>query len=105
MPETVLRTMVRGMAQQLGLAMMPRWSMAASGFTSGTTSGTLGSRRQAELLSITTVPAATAAGARLVLAKLPAENMTTSSATKASGVASTTWTRTPLKLIIDPAGH
>jgi hypothetical protein len=50
---------------QLGLAMIPfggAWSRA-SGLTSVTTSGTSGSIRQAEELSTTIAPAATACGA------------------------------------------
>src|SRR6059058_3428353 len=45
------------MAQQLGLAMIPRWPRRASGLISGTTSGTCGSRRNAEELSMTVAPA------------------------------------------------
>ena len=49
---------------QLGLATMPfgRWSRA-SALTSDTTSGTSGSMRHADELSITTVPTAAIAGA------------------------------------------
>ena len=49
---------------QLGLAMMPLGvCRAASGLTSETTSGTSGSIRQADELSMTTAPAAAALGA------------------------------------------
>ena len=51
------RATVSRIVVQLGLAMMPRCSNAAAGFTSGTTSGTPGSRRKALELSITTAPA------------------------------------------------
>ena len=51
------------MVEQLGLEMMPRWPSAASGFTSGTTSGTCGSIRKALDLSITMQPRFTASGA------------------------------------------
>jgi hypothetical protein len=46
--------------EQFGLAMMPflRKSLTASAFTSGTISGTSGSMRQVDELSITTAPAA-----------------------------------------------
>jgi len=40
---------------QFGLAIRPRWRMAASGFTSGTTAGTSGSGESVEL-SITIAP-------------------------------------------------
>src|SRR5476649_288483 len=52
------------MVEQLGLAMMPRrlYCAIAARFTSGTTSGTSGSMRQYEVLSITTAPALTARG-------------------------------------------
>ena len=47
------------MVVQFGLAMMPLGRCrAASGLTSATTSGTSGSIRQADELSITTAPAA-----------------------------------------------
>src|SRR5438270_6053159 len=52
------------MAQQLGLAMIPRWPRRVSGLISGTTSGTCGSRRKAEELSMTVAPARTASGAK-----------------------------------------
>ena len=47
------------MVEQLGLAMMFFFgrSLSVSGFTSGTTSGTSGSMRQALELSITSAPA------------------------------------------------
>ncbi len=49
---------------QFGFAMMPLGrSRAAAGFTSGTTSGTSGSIRNAAELSTTTAPAAAATGA------------------------------------------
>ena len=54
------------MVLQLGLAMMPFGRLAAdSMFTSGTTSGTSGSIRQALELSMTTAPRAAAAGRQL----------------------------------------
>jgi hypothetical protein len=49
--------------EQLGFETMPRWPSSASGFTSGTTSGTEGSMRNALDLSTTTQPRATASGA------------------------------------------
>ena len=62
------------MVVQLGLAMMPLGRCAkAWAFTSGTTSGTSGSIRHAEELSITTAPACATTGAREREAVLPAE--------------------------------
>ena len=53
------------MVEQLGLAMIPLGrSAAAAAFTSGTTSGTCGSIRHADELSITVAPRAAASGAR-----------------------------------------
>jgi hypothetical protein len=47
------------MVVQFGLAMIRPWALAMSpGFTSLQTSGISGSRRKAELLSITMTPAA-----------------------------------------------
>ena len=82
-PASASRRFSGGMATmvvQLGLATMPLGiDSSACGLTSDTTSGTSGSRRQAEELSITTAPweAARSAKARLVVA--PAENRQTSS--------------------------
>ena len=53
----------RGIAQQFGLATIPSFSAARAPFTSGTTSGTVGSMRKALDLSTTTAPAFTAWGA------------------------------------------
>src|SRR5215213_2267200 len=44
------------MVEQLALAMRPLWSFRASAFTSGTTSGTLGSSRKSLPLSMTIAP-------------------------------------------------
>ena len=57
---------------QFGLAMMPSWRARSCALTSGTTSGTLGSMRNAEELSITIAPAARAAGANSRLRVAPA---------------------------------
>ena len=51
-------------ATQFGLAMMPRCVAMAPPFTSGTTSGTSASMRNAEELSTTTAPWRTATGAK-----------------------------------------
>ena len=59
-----LSTGIAAIVVQLGLAMMPlRASAIASGLTSLTTSGTSGSIRQAEELSMTIAPAAANRGA------------------------------------------
>ena len=64
---------------QLGLATMPLGIESnACGFTSDTTSGTSGSRRQAEELSITAAPAAATRSAMALLVVAPAENRHTS---------------------------
>ena len=65
---------------QFGLATIPFGIEArASAFTSGTTSGTSGSMRQADELSITVAPAAATRGARARDAVAPAENRARSS--------------------------
>ncbi len=67
------------MVVQFGLAMMPLGRFAiASGLTSETTSGTSGSRRQAEELSMTTAPAAATLGASSLEVEPPAEKITMS---------------------------
>ncbi len=64
---------------QLGLAMIPSGrSSSASALTSGTTSGTRGSIRQADELSTTTTPAAATLGASACEVAPPAENSATS---------------------------
>src|SRR5437763_7177256 len=69
-------------AAQFGFEMIPLWRAISSGLISGTTSGTAGSMRKAEELSMTTAPWRTAAGAywRAVLA--PAENSARSTPAK-----------------------
>ena len=67
------------MVVQLGLATMPlgMWSRAWA-LTSGTTSGTSGSMRQADELSMTMAPAAATRGASSRDVAPPAENRTMS---------------------------
>ena len=68
------------MVVQLGLATMPLGMFfSACGLTSATTSGTLGSLRQAEELSMTMAPAAATTGASFRDVSPPAEKKTTSS--------------------------
>ena len=63
------------MVVQLGLAMMPFGRCASMwALTSGTTSGTSGSIRQAEELSITVAPACATTGAKARDVVFPAEN-------------------------------
>ncbi len=67
---------------------MPAWPSRSSGFTCETTSGTVGSIRQADELSITVAPWATAAGASSSETSPPAENSAMSTPSKAPGTAS-----------------
>ena len=63
------------MVEQFGLAMMPRRMRdSASGFTSGTTSGTSGSMRNWLVLSITMHPASAARGAWIADTAAPGLN-------------------------------
>ncbi len=59
---------------QFGLAIIPLFFNASSGFTSGTTNGTSLSILNAEELSTTTAPALTADGANSFDLDAPAEN-------------------------------
>jgi hypothetical protein len=87
-----LSTQTSGIVQQFGTAMMPSCSSARSGFTSGTTSGTLGSMRHADDLSSTTELPRTACGtsSRLAAAPTAKKNTSTPAFASASGVASST---------------
>ena len=81
---------------QLGLATMPfRIELNAAALTSGTTSGTSGSIRQAEELSTTTAPASVNRGARTREAPPPMENKARSSPERSAVAASSTSTSTP----------
>ncbi len=73
-------TGIAAIVVQFGLAMMPLGrSVIAEGLTSETTSGTWGSRRQAEELSITTGPASATFSASALDVAPPAEKSTMSS--------------------------
>ena len=73
-------TGIAAIVVQFGLAMMPlRTSASACGLTSLTTSGTSGSIRQAEQLSMTITPAAANRGASAFEVAPPAENIAMSS--------------------------
>ena len=79
------------MVVQFGLAMMPlRASPMAPGLTSDTTSGTSGSMRNAEELSMTVTPAATNLGASSRDDVAPAENRAMSSPDGSATAASST---------------
>ncbi len=88
---------------QLGLAMMPTCLAMASGLTSGTTSGMPSLRRKALLLSTTTAPAATAAGAYSLEMPPPALNSAICTPAKLSRVSSSTASVCPAKVIVLPA--
>ena len=76
---------------QLGLAMMPlRASATASGLTSDTTSGTSGSMRHADELSMTVTPAAAKRGASSRDEVAPAEKRAMSSPAGSAMAASST---------------
>jgi len=74
------------MVEQLGLAMMPLGGfLMRRAFTSGTTSGTSGSMRQAEELSTTIVPRSAAIGPHSRERAAPAEKSAMSTPANASG--------------------
>ena len=88
-----LSTGIAAMVVQLGLAMMPFGRrLASDGLTSETTSGTSGSIRQADELSMTTAPASATRGAYSLELPLPAENRTMSRPPKSAVAASSTVT-------------
>ncbi len=66
--------------------MIPLCSFKSARFTSGTTSGTSGSIRNALVLSITTAPRFAASFANTFETEPPALNNATSTPSKASGV-------------------
>ncbi len=102
-----MRTGIAAIVVQFGLAMMPlRASRSAPGFTSETTSGTSGSMRHAEELSMTTAPAAANRSACAFDVAPPAEKSATSIPRRSSvGVAATSSTTTsvPRHGSVDPA--
>jgi hypothetical protein len=81
--------------EQFGLAMIPRCVAIWSGLISGTTSGTSGCIRNAELLSTTTAPWATAFGPHSLLTEPPAENSASSAPRSASSDSASTGTLSP----------
>ena len=91
--------------EQLGLAMMPSWAAASSGFTWETTSGMPGSMRHCAELSMTTAPRAAASGASTFDTSPPAEKSAISTPSKAAGVASWTGHSRPAKVIERPSAR
>src|SRR5919112_430675 len=91
-------TGIAAMVVQFGLAMMPlRISARACGLTSLTISGTSGSRRQAELLSMTVTPASANRGACAREVVAPAEKIAMSRPVGSAVAASST--------VISPPAH
>ena len=82
--------------------MIPLCARAASGFTSGTTSGTSGSIRNAELSSITRVPLAATWGANSRASSVETEKNAMSRPRHASTVNSSTASDSPANVIRDP---
>src|SRR6266851_6154157 len=93
----------RTAAVQFGLAIRPSWRARSCAFTSGTTSGTLGSMRKADELSITIAPAARAAGANSRLRPAPALKKAMSMPLKESAFSSSTLQALPLNSSVLPA--
>src|SRR3712207_7772439 len=92
------------MVVQLGLAMMPlRTSARACGLTSLTMSGTSGSRRQAELLSMTVTPASAYRGACALDVVAPAEKIAMSRPVGSAVEASSTGISPPAHGSVLPA--
>src|SRR5476651_451670 len=90
-------------AVQFGLAITPLWRLRSPGFTSGTTSGVFGSMRKAEELSITTAPAAFAAGTNSRLRVAPALKKAMSMPLNEVGFTSSTVYGLPLNASVLPA--
>ena len=93
-----LSAITSGVVEQLGLAMIPLWPRRSLALTSGTTSGTSGSMRKAELLSMTTAPCRTASGATSRLTSPLAEMNTISTSLSSSAVTASTSISFPLTL-------
>src|SRR6185312_10206757 len=89
---------------QLGTEMIPFGrSKAACGLTSGTTSGTWGSERNAPELSTTMTPRSAATGAQTAETSSGTSNIARSTPSKASGVSSWTVTWSPRIVTCLPA--
>src|SRR5512143_2551906 len=83
--------------------MIPAWPSRSSGLTCDTTSGTVGSIRQAAELSMTVAPWATAAGVRSRDTSPPAENRAMSTPSNADGTASPISSERPSRRTLCPA--
>src|SRR3954471_19538468 len=90
-------------AAQFGTATMPLCSLMRPALISGITSGTFGSIRKAEELSITTAPAFTAIGANFREMPEPAENSAISTPSNEVSVSSSITILSPRKLMALPA--
>jgi hypothetical protein len=88
---------------QLGTAMIRGDPSSASGFTSGTTSGTSGSIRNADDLSMHTVPAAATSRTNPRATDAPAAERERSTSRSTSTVSSCTVTSRPPNEIVRPA--
>src|SRR5215831_10131887 len=92
------------MVEQLGLATIPLGILRnASALTSGTTSGTSGSMRQALELSMTTAPARAATGLYSRLTDAGVLDSTTSTPANSSARIGSTVYVLPLNVIVLPA--
>src|SRR5438067_10825094 len=92
------------MVEQLGLATIPLGIFrSASALTSGTTSGTSGSMRQALELSTTMAPARAAMGLNSRLIEAGVLDRTMSTSANASGRRASTGTALPWNAIVFPA--
>src|SRR5438105_14123134 len=89
--------------EQFGLAIIPLWPAIAAALISGITSGTFGSIRNAEELSITTAPAFTAIGANFREMPEPAENSAISTPSNEVSVSSSITILSPRKSMVLPA--
>ena len=93
------------MVEQFGFAIMPWFHSISSGFTSGTTNGTLSFILHAEELSITTAPAFAAHGAYFKEVSPPALNRAISIFLPSNqvSVSSKTVYSSPINFIFFPA--
>ncbi|CAB4826612.1 unannotated protein [freshwater metagenome] len=97
-------TGIAAIVVQFGLAMMPLRALAISpGLTSLTISGTSGSMRHADELSMTVTPAAANFGASSLDDEAPAENNATSRPVGSASEASSTMTSVPFHDNVVPA--
>ena len=103
---TLLRgwsAITKGVVEQLGMEIMPRWCSTSSPLTSGTTKGTSGSMRKYELSSITNAPFCTAMGPNSPLSAVETDMKAMSTPVKLSGVVSSTTSSSPRTLMRLPA--